>query len=59
MQTYHLPAFLRPVRGFPAPWLLRKLRPRCRPSSAVATSPIPCRADDPSSRVPISNLFCR
>jgi len=47
------------VRGFPALRLLRKLRPRCRPSPAVAASPVPCRADDPSSRVPVFNLRAR
>jgi len=36
MQVYRLPASLRHVRGSPARRLLRKLRPRCRPSPAVA-----------------------
>src|SRR5438477_7487679 len=35
---------------------LRKLRPRSRPFPAVAASPVPSWADDPSSRVPILNL---
>jgi len=56
MQVYRLPASLRPVRGFPALRLLRKLRPRSRPFPAVAASPVPSWADDPSSRVPILNL---
>jgi hypothetical protein len=57
VQTYLLrPAPLRLVRGFPALRLLRKLRPRCRPSPTIAASPAPRRADDPSSRVLISNL---
>src|SRR5271170_6000859 len=56
VQVYRLPASLRPVRGFPALRLLRKLRPRSRPSPAVAASPVPCWAGGPSSRVPISNL---
>jgi len=41
VQVYRLPASLRPVRGFPALRLLRKLRPRVRPSPAVAASPVP------------------
>jgi len=56
MQVYRLPASLRHVRGSPARRLLRKLRPRCRPSPAVAASPVPFWTDDPSSRVPIHNL---
>ena len=56
MQVYRPPASLRPVRGFPARRLLRKLRPRCRPSPAVAASPGPSWAGAPSSRVPVSNL---
>ena len=51
-----LPASLRPVHGFLVRRLLRGLRPRCRPSPAVAAIPVPCWADGSSSRVPISNL---
>lgn len=52
-----LPSSLRHVRGFPALRLLRKLRPRSRPFPAVAASPVPIWADDPSSRVPIRDLM--
>jgi len=39
VQVYRLPASLRPARGFPTLRLLQKLRPRSRPSPAVAASP--------------------
>ena len=46
----------RQLRQGPVLRLLRKLRPRSRPSPAVAASPVPCWAGKPSSRVPIPNL---
>jgi hypothetical protein len=50
LQTHRLPASLRHVHGFPMRRLLRKLRPRRRPSPVVAASPV---RTGQASRVPV------